>query len=111
MQSISERKSFPLLDDFTLSENPLAIASRLIHAFSNLPIQVEKSPVNEEKIKVLCVDDDESILRGYQLNLERISIYILLKVAVESISLKSRRVFSGFIRHEDARNEWLGNVE
>ena len=72
MQSISERKSFPLLDDFTLSENPTRnLPLRLIHAFSSLPIQVEKSPVNEEKIKVLCVDDDESILRGYQLNLRK----------------------------------------
>ena len=35
------------------------------------PFRSEKSPVNEEKIKVLCVDDDESILRGYQLNLRK----------------------------------------
>ena len=32
---------------------------------------IRKISVNEEKIKVLCVDDDESILRGYQLNLRK----------------------------------------
>ena len=72
MQSISERKNFPLLDDFSLPENPTRhFPLRLIHAFSSLPIEVTKSPVHEEKIKVLCVDDDESILRGYQLNLRK----------------------------------------
>ena len=72
MQSISDRKHLPLLDDFTLSENPTRnLPLRLIHAFSSLPVVVEKSPIHQDKIKVLCVDDDESILRGYQLNLRK----------------------------------------
>ena len=72
MQSISERKNFPLLDDFIMQENPTRnFPLRLIHAFSSLPIEVEKSPIHEEKIKILCVDDDESILRGYKLNLRK----------------------------------------
>lgn len=72
MQSISERKNFPLLDDFLLAENPTRnFPLRLIHAFSSLPVEVEQSPIHEEKVKVLCVDDDESILRGYQLNLRK----------------------------------------
>jgi len=72
MQSISDRKKYPLLDDFTLPENPTRnFPLRLIHAFSSLPIQPDQSPVHEDKIKVLCVDDDESILRGYQLNLRK----------------------------------------
>jgi type II secretory ATPase GspE/PulE/Tfp pilus assembly ATPase PilB-like protein len=70
MQSISDRKKYPLLDDFKLPENPTRnFPLRLIHAFSSLPIQHDQSPVHEDKVKVLCVDDDESILRGYQLNL------------------------------------------
>ena len=72
MQSISERKNFPLLTEFSLTENPTRnFPLRLIHAFSTLPVEVEQSPIHDEKIKVLCVDDDESILRGYQLNLRK----------------------------------------
>jgi len=72
MQSISERKNFPMLDDFSLPENPTRhFPLRLIHAFSSLPVEVAESPVHEEKVKILCVDDDESILRGYQLNLRK----------------------------------------
>ena len=55
-----------------MQENPTRnFPLRLIHAFSSLPIEVEKSPIHEEKIKILCVDDDESILRGYKLNLRK----------------------------------------
>ena len=36
-----------------------------------MPIEVKKSPQHEDKIKVLCVDDDESILQAYKLNLRR----------------------------------------
>ena len=41
----------------------------MIHAYSSLPIVPAQSPVHEEKTKVLCVDDDESILEGYKLSL------------------------------------------
>ena len=72
MQSISDRKKYPLLDDFNLPENPTRnFPLRLIHAFSSLPIEPDQSPLHEDKIKVLCVDDEESILRGYQLNLRK----------------------------------------
>jgi FixJ family two-component response regulator len=72
MQSISDRKQYPLLDDFNLPENPTRnFPLRLIHAFSSLPIEPDQSPLHEDKIKILCVDDDESILRGYQLNLRK----------------------------------------
>ena len=72
MQSISERKNFPLLEDFTLTESPTKhLPLRLIHAYSSLPIKPEKSELHEEKVKILCVDDDESILRGYKLNLRK----------------------------------------
>ena len=70
MQSIAERKNLPLLDDFALPENPTThLPLRLIHAYSSLPIVPAQSPVHEEKTKVLCVDDDESILEGYKLSL------------------------------------------
>ena len=42
---------------------------RLIHAYSSLPLYRE-SPVHQEKTKVLCVDDDESILAWLQAELE-----------------------------------------
>jgi len=49
MQSISERKNFPMLDDFSLPENPTRhFPLRLIHAFSSLPVEVAESPVHEE---------------------------------------------------------------
>ena len=77
MQSISERKNFPLLEDFTLTESPTKhLPLRLIHAYSSLPIKPEKSELHEEKVKILCVDDDESILRGYKLIEKEFDVHV-----------------------------------
>ena len=48
MQSISERKNFPLLEDFTLTESPTKhLPLRLIHAYSSLPIMLPPNPQSQ----------------------------------------------------------------
>ena len=69
IRKISERVHLPFLEHFELVENPTRkLPLRLIHAFSCLPIKGVQ-PKSSGKFKILCVDDDESILRGFRLNL------------------------------------------
>jgi general secretion pathway protein E len=69
IRKIADRSNLPFVEDFELVENPTKkIPLRLIHAFSCLPIKRSK-PKQLGKVKVLCVDDDPSILRGFHLNL------------------------------------------
>ena len=71
IRKIADRTNLPFLEDFELVENPTQkLPLRLIHAFSCLPIK-SIQPKQLGKTKVLCVDDDESILRGFRLNLGR----------------------------------------
>ena len=71
IRKIADRTNLPFLEDFELVENPTQkLPLRLIHAFSCLPIK-SIQPKQFGKTKVLCVDDDESILRGFRLNLGR----------------------------------------
>ncbi len=68
MKEISYKSGIPFLQNFTLSKNPTKILPlRLIHSFSCLPIEVVE--LSSQKPKILCVDDEESILKGFQLNL------------------------------------------
>jgi len=68
---IAEQANLPLLKSFDLVENPTKkLPLRLIHAFGCLPIKkVEIKAPN--KFKVLCVDDDESILKAFKITLGR----------------------------------------
>jgi general secretion pathway protein E len=71
VRKIAEQTNLPFVDNFRLVENPTKkLPLRLIHAFSCLPIKKIKRK-QSGKSKVLCVDDDESILRGFRLNLGR----------------------------------------
>ena len=68
IKEISRRLDLTYVDDFELSSNPTKILPlRLIHSYSCLPIDAMESSV--QKPKVLCVDDEEGILRGFQLHL------------------------------------------
>jgi len=71
VHKIAQQANLPLLKSFDLVENPTKkLPLRLIHAFGCLPIKkVEKKA--SDKLKVLCVDDDESILKGFKLTLGR----------------------------------------
>jgi general secretion pathway protein E len=71
VHKIAQQANLPLLESFDLVENPTKkLPLRLIHAFGCLPIKkVEKKA--SDKLKVLCVDDDESILKGFKLTLGR----------------------------------------
>lgn len=69
VEQISDRTKIPLIDDFALAENPSKLLPlRLIHGFSCLPIKKIKKII-PQKLKMLCVDDDESILKGFKLHL------------------------------------------
>ena len=68
IKEISTRLKIPFVDDFELSPNPTKVLPlRLIHSYSCLPIE-RKTEVSA-KPKILCVDDEESILKGFQLHL------------------------------------------
>lgn len=68
IKEISTRLKIPFVDDFELSPNPTKVLPlRLIHSYSCLPIE-RKTEVST-KPKILCVDDEESILKGFQLHL------------------------------------------
>jgi len=71
VHKIAQQANLPLLKSFDLVENPTKkLPLRLIHAFGCLPIKkVEKKA--SDKLKVLCVDDDESILKAFKLTLGR----------------------------------------
>ena len=68
IKEISRRLDLTYVDDFELSSNPTKILPlRLIHSYSCLPIDAMEPSV--QKPKVLCVDDEEGILKGFQLHL------------------------------------------
>jgi general secretion pathway protein E len=71
VHKIAQQANLPLLESFDLIENPTKkLPLRLIHAFGCLPIKkVERQ--TPDKFKVLCVDDDESILKSFKLTLGR----------------------------------------
>ena len=58
--------------------------------------------------KILCVDDEESILRGFQLNLRKDFELHLASDGVEGLELFEEEggFGAGFIRHANAQNEW-----
>ena len=69
MKTIAEKTDLSFVDEFNLAENPTKlIPLRLIHSFSCLPIDAIDGS-EESKPKILCVDDEEGILRGFELNL------------------------------------------
>ena len=71
IRKIADRCQLPFLENFELVENPTKkLPLRLIHAFSCLPIKKVEFK-QSKKNKVLFVDDDESILRGFRLNLAK----------------------------------------
>ena len=71
IRKIADRTNLPFLEDFELVENPTQkLPLRLIHGFSCLPIKKIQAK-QFGKTKVLCVDDDDSILRGFRLHLGR----------------------------------------
>ena len=68
VRKIAERANLPFMEDFELVENPTKkLPLRLIHAFSCLPVK-KINAHKTSKSKILFVDDDESILRGFRLN-------------------------------------------
>ena len=68
IKEISRRLDLTYVDDFVLSSNPTKILPlRLIHSYSCLPIDAMEPSL--QKPKVLCVDDEEGILKGFQLHL------------------------------------------
>ena len=68
VRKIAERANLPFMEDFELVENPTKkLPLRLIHAFSCLPVK-KINAHKTSKFKILFVDDDESILRGFRLN-------------------------------------------
>jgi general secretion pathway protein E len=71
VRKIAEKAELPFVETFELVENPTKrLPLRLIHAFGCLPIKrVEKKLPS--KLKVLCVDDDESILQAFRRTLGR----------------------------------------
>jgi len=93
IRKIADRTNLPFLEDFELVENPTQkLPLRLIHAFSCLPIK-SIQPKQFGKTKVLCVDDDESILRGFRLNLGRDFEVITASNGLEGLEI--------FKEHED----------
>ena len=71
VQKIAQQANLPLLESFDLVENPTKkLPLRLIHAFGCLPIKKVEIQT-PDKCKVLCVDDDESILKAFKLTLGR----------------------------------------
>lgn len=69
MKSIAEKTDLSYVDEFNLADNPTKlIPLRLIHSFSCLPIDAIDEVV-VQKPKILCVDDEDAILRGFELNL------------------------------------------
>ena len=97
-----------MLDDFLCPRITRHFPLRLIHAFSSLPVEVAESPIHVDKVKILCVDDDESILRGYQLNLGKIFDVHVAKSGESGIEIfKKVSGFSVACRYENAEDEWL----
>jgi general secretion pathway protein E len=71
METISQRSGISYLPTFDIADNPTKlIPLRLIHSFSCLPIKKIRK-VLPEKLKILCVDDDDAILKGLNLHLGR----------------------------------------
>jgi len=71
VEIVSERSGVPFLESFKIAENPTKlIPLRLIHSFSCLPIKKVEKRI-PQKLKILCVDDDESILKGLLLHLSK----------------------------------------
>ena len=65
IRKIADRCQLPFLKNLSWSKNPTKkLPLRLIHAFSCLPIKKVEFK-QSKKNKVLFVDDDESILRGF----------------------------------------------
>jgi general secretion pathway protein E len=71
VRKLAEKAELPFVETFELVENPTKrLPLRLIHAFNCLPIKrVEKKLPS--KLKVLCVDDDESTLQAFRRTLGR----------------------------------------
>ena len=56
--------------------------------------------------KILCVDDEESILRGFQLNLRKDFELHLASDGVEGLEVFEEEEFCWFVRYANASNEW-----
>lgn len=70
MLEIGRKTNLTFLNRFELSENPTKlIPLRLIHSFNCLPIEANKDAAKLPKI--LCVDDEVPILKGFELHLQK----------------------------------------
>ena len=70
MLEIGRKTNLTFSNRFELSENPTKlIPLRLIHSFNCLPIEANKDAARLTKI--LCVDDEVSILKGFELHLQK----------------------------------------
>jgi general secretion pathway protein E len=116
IRKIADRTNLPFLEDFELVENPTQkLPLRLIHAFSCLPIK-RIQPKQFGKTKVLCVDDDESILRGFRLNLGRDFEVITASNGLEGLEIFKERgdigvVLSDMVMPEMNGPEMLGLIK
>ena len=116
IRKIADRTNLPFLDDFELVENPTQkLPLRLIHAFSCLPIK-KIQPKQFGKTKVLCVDDDESILRGFRLNLGRDFEVITASNGLEGLEIFKEQgdigvVLSDMVMPEMNGPEMLGLIK
>jgi general secretion pathway protein E len=71
VRKIASQSNLPFLESFELVENPTKkLPLRLMHAFACLPIKKVEREIPDQ-LKVLCVDDDESILKAFKLTLGR----------------------------------------